>query len=252
MIPAHNERDLLADCLTSVAAAAAAISIPVRIVVVLDACTDDSATRCPPEAEVLTITARNVGAARAAGFAYAHATSPGGDAHTWYASTDADTVVDPDWLQRQLHSGADMVLGVVRVARWRHFPPAVAQRYERVYAQPVDGVTGHGHVHGANLGCRANLYWQLGGFTTMVTGEDVDLVERFTAGGHHVHWDAQLSVATSDRRIGRAPDGFAAHLTATARHEHPFPPSHGAAQNRPPTHAGVIDDFVVDHRALRS
>jgi hypothetical protein len=44
------------------------------------------------------------------------------------------------------------------------------------------------------------------------TGEDVELVDRFEAAGLHIHRDADLSVATSDRREGRAPGGFAKHL----------------------------------------
>jgi glycosyltransferase involved in cell wall biosynthesis len=217
VIPAHNERALLPGCLRSVTAAAARLPVPVLIVVVLDACDDESASLAGhfgPDVHFMGIAARNVGAARAAGFGYARLLGGGQTADAWYATTDADTVVDPDWLVRQTASHADMVLGVVRVPQWCHHPRAVAERYQRDYV--FDGPV-HGHVHGANLGCRAHTYWRLGGFAALDSGEDVDLVERFAAAGCRLHWDAQLSVATSDRRVGRAPGGFADHLDRVAR-----------------------------------
>ena len=58
----------------------------------------------------------------------------------------------------------------------------------------------------------ADAYWQVGGFRALATGEDVELVGRFEAAGLRIDRDAQLSVATSDRREGRAPSGFAQHL----------------------------------------
>ena len=44
-----------------------------------------------------------------------------------------------------------------------------------------------------------------------------DLVDRFRAAGCRVLWDDELSVATSDRRNGRAPGGFADHLAELSR-----------------------------------
>jgi hypothetical protein len=62
------------------------------------------------------------------------------------------------------------------------------------------------------MGFRADAYWSVGGFRALETGEDVELVDRFEAAGMRIHRDAELSVATSDRRDGRAPGGFAKHL----------------------------------------
>jgi len=109
---------------------------------------------------------------------------------------------------------ADMVLGVVRVPAWRHFPAEVARRYLRAYHSKGPG---HNHIHGANMGFRADAYWRVGGFRALPTGEDVELVERFEAAGMRIHRDAKLSVATSDRRQGRAPGGFAQHLRGLKR-----------------------------------
>ena len=40
VVPAHDEAELIGACLESLDVAAAAVSVPVRVVVVADACTD--------------------------------------------------------------------------------------------------------------------------------------------------------------------------------------------------------------------
>ena len=105
--------------MTAVLAAATAMPGRVLTVVVLDACTHRSADVAEgfgPAVQVLSIDAHNVGAARAAGFNRARTVRPDANvARTWYATTDADSRVDPDWLVRQMVADVDMVLGVVRI-----------------------------------------------------------------------------------------------------------------------------------------
>lgn len=218
VIPAHNERAKLPGCLRAALTAALCAPIPVAIVVVLDASDDDSARlagRYGPDVHFVRVEARNVGAARAAGFGYARSLFGHHD-ECWYATTDADSRVDPGWLVHQLGLGADMVLGVVRVADWRHHPADVADRFARAYeAGPPDGR--HEHVHGANMGFSARAYWRVGGFRTLSSGEDVDLVERFEAAGYAVQRDTELSVITSARTRARAPHGFAHYLKQLGR-----------------------------------
>jgi glycosyltransferase involved in cell wall biosynthesis len=198
VVPAHNERAKLPACLRAVLTAALCAPIPVVIVVVLDACDDDSAALAGeygPDVHFVRVDARNVGAARAVGFGYARSLFCD-DEECWYATTDADSRVDPGWLVGQLGFGADMVLGVVRVAGWcRHFAG----------------------VHGANMGFSARAYWRVGGFRALTSGEDVDLVERFEDAGYAVHRNAELSVITSARTRARAPHGFAHYLRQLGR-----------------------------------
>jgi glycosyltransferase involved in cell wall biosynthesis len=213
VVPAHNELAHLPGCLRALATAAVCLPVPVLTVVVLDA-TDDGSDRLVgrfgDDVHFVTVDAGNVGAARAAGFEYARTLRDGVDqARTWYATTDADSVVPADWLLRMTAADADMVLGVVHVPSWRNHSAAVVRRYLRRYRSKG---LGHNHIHGANMGFRADVYWQVGGFRALETGEDVELVDRFEAAGARIHRDAELSVATSDRRDGRAPDGFAHHL----------------------------------------
>jgi len=216
VIPAHNESANLPDCLKAVVTAAACSPMPVLTVVVLDACEDRSvnyAGRFGSDVHFIEVDVRNVGAARAAGFSYARSSAAmwGDESRVWYATTDADTRVDPDWLIRQTTSGADVVLGVVRIANWRHLPAAAVRRYLNAY-RSKRRPDGHGHVHGANMGFRADSYWKVGGFSDVATGEDVDLVRRFEE--HHlvIDRDERLSVTTSARQKGRAPRGVAAYL----------------------------------------
>ncbi len=218
VVPAHNERAALPRCLAALSAAADGVAIPVAVVVVLDDSDDGSlalAGGYGDSVHFIQVDERNVGAARAAGFRYAGQLFDHSHDRIWYATTDADSEVPSDWLSRQLDSGADVTLGVVSVAQWRHFPAEVADHYEERYESDE---LGHGHIHGANMGFRASAYREVGGFAALASGEDVDLVERFEAGGYRIHWDDELSVATSDRSIGRAPGGFADHL-AEVSHE---------------------------------
>jgi glycosyltransferase involved in cell wall biosynthesis len=215
VIPAHNERAKLPACLRAVLTAALCAPLPVVIVVVLDASDDDSAAlagQYGPDVHFVRVDAGNVGAARAVGFGYARSLFAGDD-ECWYATTDADSRVDPGWLMHQLGLGADIVLGVVRVTDWRQHSTDVADRFARAYeAETPDQNGDHEHVHGANMGFSARAYWRVGGFRALSSGEDVDLVERFAAAGYTIHRDTALSVVTSARTRARAPHGFAHYL----------------------------------------
>lgn len=220
VVPARNERAKLPACLRAVLTAALCAPIPVTIVVVLDGCDDGSdelAGQYGPDVHFISVDAHNVGTARAVGFGYARSLL-GDDARSWFATTDADSEVDPGWLVRQLSADADMVLGVVRVTDWRHHTAEVIGRYLRYYqANPAGEHDGHEHIHGANMGFSAKAYRHVGGFRNLPTGEDVDLVERFGSMGYRIRRDTELSVITSARTQARAPRGFAHHLEQMGR-----------------------------------
>ncbi|MCO8274879.1 glycosyltransferase family 2 protein [Actinoplanes sp. TRM 88003] len=209
VVPAHNEHDLLPACLSSLYAATS--PVPVEIVVVADACTDDTAALAAAAgATVITTDARNVGRARAAGME--HALRAGTDG-LWLATTDADSRVAPEWLLWHLThaaSGADLLAGTVLVDDWAAWPAALPGLYDSQYA------TTDAHVHGANLGIAAATYRAVGGFRPLAHDEDRDLITRVRATGAHVVADATCPVVTSARADGRAPLGFSSHLTGLA------------------------------------
>lgn len=214
VVPAHDEQDTLDACLAGIRHATAAVAGRARVcaVVVLDSCSDRSESVVRRHGVgCVRIAARAVGRARAAG-AEALLGRHGG-AVDWLATTDADSVVGPGWLAAQLtahEDGWDALIGTVEVLDLSGYPPATWERYHRAYALSGPGV--HDHVHGANLGVRAEAYRAVGGFAPLRTGEDVDLVARLDAAGRRVRRVREHPVRTSARAVGRAPAGFAGHL----------------------------------------
>ena len=103
---------------------------------------------------------------------------------------------------------SDPILTPARVATARALSVVAGSSPIISYA----GAETHRHVHGANLAFRSTAYTAVGGFAPRSTGEDVDLLSRFERRGHRIAWLRQWTVETSDRRRGRAPNGFAAHL----------------------------------------
>lgn len=216
VVPARDEQDLLPQCLGALCEAVERLTverdIAVTIVVVLDTCSDDSAAIVAPYDDVtaLAIEAGSVGLARAAGCAEVlrrHA--PDSPSTLWLASTDADSRVPAHWLLRQIElaeQGAELILGTVTVDDWTDHPPQLAQQWAAGYVTH----DGHPHVHGANVGCRADAYLEVGGFPGLSSDEDVALVsalaDRVTVRV------GDMAVSTSARLRSRATGGFATFL----------------------------------------
>ncbi|MGH3177002.1 MAG: glycosyltransferase, partial [Streptosporangiaceae bacterium] len=95
VVPAHDEEALLPACLAALRRTASALHVPVRLLVVADGCGDRTAEVARAGgARVISIQARRVGAARAAGMTELLRLTPGTDPSAiWLATTDADTVV---------------------------------------------------------------------------------------------------------------------------------------------------------------
>lgn len=218
VIPAHNEQELLSTCLDVLEAAAWRVrdrGIPVLVFVVADACTD--ATRAMARRRGLTcvtIQANNVGVARAAGVsaALSRLAESGFDPSRIYLlHTDADTVVEPDWITRHLDEAADhdAVLGPVEVRDWSMRGAGCAQRYVLHSEHEPD----EHRVHGANLGVRADAYERVGGFPALPVAEDRALVDALRAAGEAVVFRHDLAVFTSARVSTRVRGGFSDYLS---------------------------------------
>lgn len=212
VIPAHNEEQLLDGCLSAARTAAthpALLGEPVRIMVVLDACTDASAAvahRHPVECGY--VDAMNVGHARARGAQHMLAAGA-----RWLAFTDADTLVAPDWLTAQLAQCADAVCGTVDIDDWREHPRHVWEKFRLEYCDR----DGHGHIHGANFGISAEAYLRCGGFKALSCHEDVDLVRSLQAIGASIAWSAAPRVTTSARLASKSRGGFGDTLRSWAQ-----------------------------------
>jgi glycosyltransferase involved in cell wall biosynthesis len=226
-VPARNEADGIVGCLRALSRAASQVRCPVTVIVVADACTDDTVGRAQWAAvatgltvQVLQLQARSVGVARAAGLAAL--IEELGVAGSWLATTDADSTVPIGWLAGQLRhrrAGADLVVGTVTVADWSAHPGQLRSYLLDAYGRHAAGR--HGHVHGANLGFTTAAYQRLGGFAPVTAHEDVLLVDAAHRHGLTISWAEDIPVSTSARLVGRTPAGFAHYLSEASQRMFP-------------------------------
>ena len=222
IVPARDEEQLLPCCLSSLIRAKNALPVTLTcdITVAIDSSTDDSFRLCKEilrgHGTGITVNEGAVGAVRAAAVEFALASYSGSLKKCWIANTDADCVVPEDWLTRQwLHaaSGVQAVAGTIDVNDFREHKSHVEERFRATYLRGHDGK--HPHVHGANLGVRADMYRKAGGWPSLETAEDHTLWRQLRIINAKVISDTCLVVETSGRRVGRAPHGaaLAAHNT---------------------------------------
>lgn len=229
VVPARDEEVLLPRCLASVQVALAGVrplGVTGSVVVVADSCTDRTAELAERAgAVVVPSVCGRVGAARAAGVAAALALVDDDPRRVWLAHTDADSSVPRRWLLEQLRhaaAGADAWVGTVRLADEGDGEPVAPEhrdavaRWVAAYAAKLLPDRTHGHVHGANLGVRADAYLAVGGFEPVALHEDRVLASRLRDAGHRVVASTVEPVTTSHRRDGRLPDGGVAADLRTA------------------------------------
>lgn len=219
LIPARDEELLLPRCLRSVQSARRQLPAGVTSdVIVVSDCSQDMTADVArgilgESGLVVTSTFGVVGAARAFAAQLALERFSGPRSRAWLANTDADCEVPESWLRDQLAisvRGFAAVAGIVDVDSFAEHHPSVKERFRLTYMINPDGT--HPHVHGANIGVRADAYLQAGGWPNLATAEDHDLWNRLQHSGFPRVSDASLQVLTSGRRVGRAPSGFAGAL----------------------------------------
>jgi glycosyltransferase involved in cell wall biosynthesis len=221
VVPARNEAERITPAIRSICRAATRVlavrpGVAIHVVVVLDACDDGTGEAAVDAAgpaaflSLLDVQLHSAGASRAAGIRAALAATTADPEQVWLANTDADSVVPPHWLCRQLElaeSGADAVLGTVEPD-----PGELDGSLLNAWARRHRFAEGHPHVFGANFGVRASHYLRAGGFAPVRMHEDRILAERLRRGGSTVVATDTLRVITSSRLEGRAPHGFASYL----------------------------------------
>ena len=224
VVPARDEENLIGACLVSIRAAVANAGLPpghVHVVVVANGCGDRTAAMARGLLEglgaVIELPAASVGAGRRAGTAAVLEAFCDVNPETiWLANTDADTTVPPSWLidhLRVAETAAAALAGVVRVESFAGHPPCVPVQFHDIYGGPHDD---HPHVHGANLGVRADAYLAVGGWPALASGEDNELWDALRAAGFPTISTRTVHVVTSSRTATRASGGFGQWLVELA------------------------------------
>jgi cellulose synthase/poly-beta-1,6-N-acetylglucosamine synthase-like glycosyltransferase len=183
-------------------------------------------------------------------------TSTAGDAHAGWArrmaldyaaedlvapedlifTSDADTVVAPDWggkTLRYFEESFDAVAGIARIrgSEWNQLTPGQRRRFRQLTkykallsylrrdrAQPGDPWPNHDYEGGASIALTFDMYRKIGGCPALPCGEDRALFEAVRAAGGRVRHALDVRVFTSGRRRGRAKGGAADTIGLWCRH----------------------------------
>ncbi len=143
--------------------------------------------------------------------------------HGLVASTDADSVVAPDWLATQLAAaagGARAIGGRIELCprELALLPAAVAsghaargrRRHARVRAE--SGPAEHWQFSGASMALTAATYSEVGGLEPLPALEDEALERALHRHGVPIERSLAVRVTTSARVLGRASRGLAHDL----------------------------------------
>ena len=196
VIPAYNEEKYLPACLRALQRQSFP-SEQFEVLVVDNASTDATAAVARRlGARVVTEPRKGVSRARQAGFQAAQGPI--------IASTDADTRVPPDWLERiAAHFERDSTLGgVYGPVHWPEGRPGerLMLRYPGTWALWASNRARRSLRWGSNFAVRREVFWQAGGFPVdWPSGEDTDLSLRVNRLAP-VRFDPALVVWASNRR----------------------------------------------------
>ncbi len=238
VVPARDERRRIGACLRALAAQREVPCEQYETIVILDGCVDDTAEAVRLAASELPrlrvhrielASAQGVGRARRLGMDIACGRLRGlGREDGLIASTDADSVVAPDWLCTQLEllsAGAEAIGGRIELdgEEVLKLTPgalaardgAVAARTQRALRSSVaPELVEHHQFSGASLALTAAAYARCGGLPVRAALEDEALEHALTSQGVAIHRSARVRVRTSARTSGRAPRGLARDLAS--------------------------------------
>lgn len=233
-LPARDEEERIGPCLDALAAQRGAACD--AVVVLLNNCSDGSADAVRARMGALPFAVRleerhfppelaHAGAARSAAMAAAaEEAGPEG----LLLTTDADGVVDRDWIANTLAAiaaGADVVCGravlspdeAALIPRHLHEDDAVECRYgtmldeihHRLDPDPDDPWPRHTEHSGASIAVTVEAWARAGGVPASPSGEDRAFLRALRRVDARVRHAPDVVVAVSGRVMGRAPGGMA-------------------------------------------
>lgn len=234
VVPARDEEELIGACLRALAEQRGVALDEYEVLLVLDRCTDGTESLAREVAaahpslrlHLLYGSGQGSGNARRVGMDAACArllASRGPDG--LIASTDADTVVAPDWLRAQLEAvsrGASAIGGRIELSPDEALPDSIfrwhaergRRRHRRLLADPnVSGKVEHWQFSGASLSLTAAVYSQIGGLEPLTSLEDEGLERTLHHNEIPIHRLLSVRVTTSARLTGRAERGLSHDLS---------------------------------------
>ncbi len=251
-IPARNEEDRIGPCLWAIARQTGPDKESLGVVVFVNGSADRTAEVVRRMSRVIALDVRlvedfevrrpNAGLARRAAMEAAAdwlgraAGVESGGLRRIILTTDADTIVPPDWIAtnvRAIEAGASAVAGAfdidpaekVELPAMLRLRLALEARYEalitelacRLDPQPHDPWPRHAATSGASLAVDLEAYLAVGGMPPIPVGEDRAFVDALVATGRRVRHDPDIRVRTSGRLIGRAIGGFSDGMRLRAK-----------------------------------
>ena len=234
VVAAYNEAPTIAACVSSLLAMRIPGG-PVEITVVDNGSTDgtrDALASFGKRIRVLTETTRGAGAARNCGIRAAHGPV--------VAFTDADCVVEPDWLARLIARLAEPAVGIVggrilslpganRIAR---FGEVIHDHHEAIEVQEAP------YVISMNWASRRDVLLEAGLFDeSLLRGQDVDLSWRIRQAGYRLVYAPDAVVRHHNQHTvwGLAHEGYVhgRHAVGVGRkHGHGFDAHGGLTSTR--------------------
>jgi hypothetical protein len=251
-IPARNEEERIGPCLRALSRQTGIEPSTLGVIVFVNGSSDgtagvvrsmssvtgldiglveDGATRRPDAGW-----ARRMAMEAAADWFARQAPSPDPPLRRVILTTDADTIVPPDWVARNLRAidaGASAVAGAfdldpaekVALPTMLRLRLRLEARYEtlitelacRLDPQPHDPWPRHAATSGASLAVDLEAYRAVGGMPALPVGEDKAFVDALVADGRRVRHDPEIRVRTSARLIGRAIGGFSDGIRLRAK-----------------------------------
>lgn len=237
VVPARDEEGLIGASLLALAGQTGVPHDHFEVLLVLDRCTDRTEARARRVKEAnphlrlffLDGPGRGSGHARRVGMeAACERLLAVGRPDGLIASTDADTVVAPDWLSVQLDAvaaGARAIGGRIGLAEDDTLPSRVRTwhadhseaRYRKLLSEPDHkGTTEHWQFSGASLSVTAETYREVGGLEPLTSLEDEYLEGALRRRGIPIERLLAVRAATSPRLKGRAERGLSYDLSRVA------------------------------------
>ncbi len=248
-VPVKDEAERIIQCLSALAGQTGVAPEDMAVVLLLNNCTDGTLDQVRSVADQLPMTVETHSVELPPGYANAgwarklamDAAADLARAHDGVLlTTDADTLVDEDWVAnslKELDSGLDAVAGFVMAdpmelmeldagildrgrLEWE-YQQLAAELQARADPEPHDPWPRHNQNCGASAAITLSVYRQIGGLPPIHVGEDRALFEQVRQIDGRIRHSLDVQVVTSARTDGRAMGGLSDQIRLRGDPDHP-------------------------------